>query len=254
MKILLTNDDGIKSDGIILLAKALVKKGHEVLLVAPMFEHSGQSHALTFRDYIKCSKMFTKEKDGFLGYAIEGTPCDCVKFSLLKLKDFKPDVVLSGINDVMNVGYDLYYSGTTNAALEATLHGMKAIAFSLNAFNNDFKDTIKFIVNNLNTLYDLLGDDSQTILNVNIPLEDFKEIKGVRFTEVGKKYYNDEYIQEGENTFYLQGHQMFYGKNSKNADVEITNNGYISITPVKVEFTNQKRFKEFLKKDIKWIL
>ena len=129
MNILLTNDDGYKSPGIWALANRLKEK-HNIYIVAPDGERSGASHSASF--FAALSYVYHGNVDGVEVYSLSGTPADCVVFSVrYLLKDVKFDCVLSGINDVLNVGSDIMFSGTFGAAQEATYQGIKGVAISL---------------------------------------------------------------------------------------------------------------------------
>ena len=127
MRVLLTNDDGIRAEGLRAMYRALREAGHTVHVVAPMHEQSGVGHSLTFFDPLRAHKI---EEPDFEGLGLYGTPTDCVKLALGNLLKKRPDMVISGINAGSNVGPDILYSGTVGAAMEALLNGVPAIAFS----------------------------------------------------------------------------------------------------------------------------
>ena len=127
-KILITNDDGIFSDGILALWQALSTIG-ETLVVAPNQERSASSHSITLNDPIRTQHIEIKE--GFNGWSVNGTPTDCVKIAVRTLSDNLPDLVVSGINHGSNLGKNVLYSGTVSAAAEGTMLGIPSIAISL---------------------------------------------------------------------------------------------------------------------------
>jgi 5'-nucleotidase len=133
MKVLITNDDGVHSQGIIQLAKR-VRQHAEVFVVAPQVEQSGVSQAITFLSPlfpIALGGMGDSQDDHIPGYSVNGTPVDCVNLAYAELCPWKPDLVLSGINSGLNAGVNVSYSGTVAGALAAATHGAPAMAISL---------------------------------------------------------------------------------------------------------------------------
>ncbi len=167
MRILLTNDDGYDSKGIIELEEVLTSYGHKISVCAPSTQRSASSHSVSIRDSVH---IYSYSKDH---YYCSGTPADCILFSfrsgLFVLDDF--DLVISGINHGLNVSSDILYSGTVSAAKEAVLMGLKAIAISIetppkgDSFN--FKEAATFLAENLNTFYPLCT--THTVMNINVP-------------------------------------------------------------------------------------
>ena len=167
MYVLLVNDDGIHSQGLRALRIALVEHGHKVSVVAPERQYSGAGHSLTVYEPLTGREI---HEDGFEGYAISGTPADCVKLALGGLLDKRPDLVFSGINLGPNVGPDLSYSGTVGAAAEASHCGIGAMAFSQLA--QSWSDTLPHIAAhavNLAGSIDWQGLPGGVVLNVNYP-------------------------------------------------------------------------------------
>jgi 5'-nucleotidase len=128
VRILLTNDDGITSPGLLAAYKALKLGGHEVYVVAPDRERSGQSHSANFFSYLQVNKV--EMPDGAIGFCVNGTPTDCANIGCLALVEKPIDLCISGINTDVNLGYDANYSGTVGAALEAAAVGVPALAIS----------------------------------------------------------------------------------------------------------------------------
>ena len=130
MRVLLTNDDGIRAEGLRAMYRALREAGHTVHVVAPMHEQSGVGHSLTFFDPLRAHKI---EEPDFEGLGLYGTPTDCVKLALGNLLKKRPDMVISGINAGSNVGPDILYSGTVGAATEAAHEDLPSMALSCDA-------------------------------------------------------------------------------------------------------------------------
>ena len=144
MKILVTNDDGIHAEGIYKLKLALDKIG-DVFVVAPDTERSAVGHAITMTDPLRVFKV--DKDDKFFGYAVNGTPADCVKLGISCLMEEKPDIVVSGINQGPNTATNIIYSGTVSAAAEGVIMGIPSIALSLASFTEkEFDYTCKIAV------------------------------------------------------------------------------------------------------------
>ncbi len=177
MRILLVNDDGIRSVGLGLLARALAEK-HTVTVVAPDDQRSAASHSLTLRDELSARK---EDMDGIEAWAVDGTPADCTR---LALDVFCPEaeLVISGPNVGLNVAFDILYSGTVGAALEAAMHGKKAIALSAPPQAKE-EEVIRVFLRLLEQLDP--ARDIERLLNINIPNLPLDEIKGVRWVPQG---------------------------------------------------------------------
>src|ERR687889_2934715 len=178
-RILLTNDDGIHSDGLIKLEEALREVG-DVYTVAPASEMSGASHSLTLSRPLRIRRIDERH------WTVDGTPTDCVTLALNQIlgPDDVPDICCSGINYGANLGDDASYSGTVAGALEATILGVPGLAFSLVARENfDFTEAARFAVVAVRKVLET-GLPEGTLLNINIPS---REIRGVRVTRQGLK-------------------------------------------------------------------
>lgn len=242
MNILISNDDGIKSNGLIELAKRLKEK-HKVLIVAPDGNRSASSHSLTITNSIKIKQNFDLE--GCTAYNISGTPADCVKIAKLMLKDFNIDVVIAGINKGHNIGSDILYSGTVAIALEAAFFGHIAFAFSAySLLESNFKLYSEYAEKIIDYLLPIskVGD----VWNINFPATE--DIKGVKITPLGKQYYTDEYVKVSDGKYVLQGEIMVHNQNEIDCDVEWIKKGYITITPILFNKTDYNKVKEL--KDI----
>lgn len=249
MKILLTNDDGIDSAGLLLLAKVLGKK-HEVYLCAPDGQRSGYSH------YIRFHKPIFAEPKVIIGakraYAISGSPADSVMFAVRHL-GIHPDIVISGPNNGANMAYDIIYSGTVGAAQQGAILGYKSIALSCAAhLDCIFETCVAFIENNLRALYNF--DYNKGLLNINVPNLPYDEIKGVKVTAQGYRLFSDCYEireTEGKQAYYLEGLPEDVDDNELTTDVSALKHGYISITPLTLDRTHHTimdRTKEYFEK------
>ncbi len=137
--ILVTNDDGIYSNGIYYLQEALSEVG-ETIVVAPDTEKSGVGHGITISDPIRINNF--GNKDGFCGYAVSGTPADCIKIAFNVILKRKPDIVVSGINRGANIGLSVLYSGTVSAAAESVIQGVPAIAISSHSEDHEVFENV----------------------------------------------------------------------------------------------------------------
>lgn len=227
MKIILVNDDGYKAKGLRVLAKKLSVR-HDVKVVAPKSVKSGYSHAMTFgRDIIVKKRII----DNLEYYIVDGTPCDCTKFALLEV-DKNVDLIVSGINDVTNVGTDVLYSGTVNAGYEAGILGYKAICVSLDAKNGYYDDLADFIVNNLDKLISL--SKGEYIPSVNARLERKEQWKGVKMCYLGERRYHD-YYDKRRSRYHLKG-KWYTNDKDETSDVVSNCEGYVTITVGKLSY------------------
>ncbi len=239
MKILLSNDDGIEAKGLKILASAL-KEHAELFIFAPDREQSAVGHAITIHDPLKVSERYHDEK--FFGYAVNGTPADCVKLALCSIMEEPPDLLISGINQGANLGTDIIYSGTVSAATEGTLLGVPSIALSIDSYKRDarFDTAAKVVVDLLKYIPEFDVPDG-TLLNINVPDIDFEEIKGRKFTCQGKTKFVEKYVKRTDprgNTYYWIAGEVVEIEELDSADYSAVKNGYVSITPIHFDVTN----------------
>lgn len=242
MNLLITNDDGIESEGITLLARALSRK-HSVIVIAPSSNMTASGHSLTIG-----KSLFLKKHDigsGIEAYSLSGTPADCVKFADNNFKDFKIDLVVSGINKGSNLGSDVVYSGTLSAALEGVCLGYPSIAFSSCADeDNKFDVCASAALEMIDGVLDVTVKD--IAWNVNFPNVGREQIKGIRFTQTGIQLYRDLYETVSENEYVLRGQPLDHDRNEEDCDVELIKRNYITVTPIlfnKTDYNTLARFK-----------
>lgn len=242
MEILLVNDDGIYSEGILALARAL-KGNHHVTIVAPHKQMSGTSHALTMNAYLNFQPLEIME--GVASYVLSGTPADCSKFGIEVIVGHKPDLVLSGINKGYNLGSDVLYSGTVNAAIEASALGVKSIAISQDYMADNFDKAAEYIACNLEKLTSMLPDDNRTILSINFPIVDVANgYKGAKVTTVGWRIYEDEYKYNALKGYYITGQPILTEDKLPHSDESAVESDYISISPIKADFNDYALFEK----------
>jgi 5'/3'-nucleotidase len=240
MIILLSNDDGIHSDGIIALENSLQHLG-EVYTVAPDREQNSMSHALTLHRPLRVLEI------GRRRFAVDGTPTDCVKLALTGLLSVRPDLVVSGINKGPNLGDDIIYSGTVSAAIEGALLGIPAIAVSLVTFENfEFQTAAEFTAILVSRIQER-GMPPETLLNVNVPPLPKEQIKGWRLTRQGKRHYSENIVERtdprGKKYYWIGGDSLGFAHDD-GTDCLAVHEGYISITPLQVDLTNHKLLQE----------
>ncbi|QTL98357.1 5'/3'-nucleotidase SurE [Iocasia frigidifontis] len=239
MNILLTNDDGVYAEGIRALARALIRSGHNVIITAPDRERSAAGHSITISNPLRVKEV-ELEIEGLKAYKINGTPADCVKLGVEKLIDFRPDFIISGINDGSNLGYDVLYSGTVSAAMEAWMIGYKAIAVSLaSSSTRNFAYPARFIEELVSEK--LYKTNQAVLLNINFPALKENEIKGVKVAKLGKSQYEDKFEERidpmGNSYFWLTGGSINC-KKEEDTDIYLLNSNYITITPLKPILTD----------------
>ena len=246
MKILISNDDGINAPGIQALVESLEKIA-DVFVVAPDREQSAVGHAITIHDPLKVSKKYIDGKE--FGYAVSGTPADCVKLALCSLmKDNPPDLIVSGVNHGANLGTDIIYSGTVSAATEGTLLGIPSIAISVNSFKRDAKFSVAAeVVVEVIKKIDEFNLPRGTLLNVNVPSIERDEIKGWKLTYQGRTKYVERYVERIDprgNSYYWIDGDLVEREDETEADFRAVKEGYISITPIHFDVTNHDYLAE----------
>ena len=238
--LLVSNDDGFRSEGIIALAEALRPLG-TVYVVAPDRERSAAGHSLTLTQPLRVEKV------GPRIYAVDGTPTDCVNLAangILRKK--KIDLLVSGINKGANLGDDITYSGTVSAAMEGTLLGIPSIAVSLVSRNHFRFDAAAAFTAKLarKALRQKIPED--TLLNVNLPNLPMEEIRGVRVTRQGKRIYGEAVVEKRDprgRKYYWIGGDTFRRQDIPGSDLEAVEQDYISITPIHLDMTNYKSLR-----------
>jgi 5'-nucleotidase len=242
--IVLCNDDGYRAIGIRTIYKELAKH-YKVVIVAPETEQSAMGHAITLTQPLKVRKI--EEDNEFTGYAVNGTPADCIKLATTVLFDQPPEMVVSGVNQGGNLGTCAIYSGTVSAATEATIEGIPAIAVSLNSFkNSNFKFAAEFGAKMAKIVLKN-GLPEGVSLNINIPAVAYSEIKGVSITRQGKSRVIetfDKRVDPRNNIYYWYAGEMRIDEVDEAADCFQVSNNYISITPIHFDLTSYKAIDE----------
>jgi 5'-nucleotidase len=237
--ILVTNDDGVHSPGIIELYRTMKELG-DVYMVAPDRERSAAGHSLTMHRPLRAEEIRESV------FSVNGTPTDCVTLGINKLLPQKPTLIVSGINKGANLGDDITYSGTVAAAIEGTIFGIPSIAFSLISAKHYHFATAAFFGKKI---AEYVLDHSlpyDTLLNVNIPNIRRGDIKGIKLTRQGKRIYEGS-IQEmhnpwGEKHFWIGGGEIHWER-GEDTDMEAVQQDFVSISPIHLDLTNYEALK-----------
>lgn len=243
MKVLLTNDDGIYAGGLQALYQRFVRR-HEVTVVAPDRDCSAVSHGITLHEPLRASRVSV---NGLTGYAVSGTPADCIKLGIVELLDARPDIVISGINPGANVGVNINYSGTVSAAREAALYGVPAIAVSVQGQRSRHYDSAAAFVEALAVNVREKGLPFGTLLNVNLPDMPVAAAAGVRVSRQGIRLFA-EYFEKRRDprnrAYYWVGCDGQTDFDSRDIDGAALCDHYISITPIKCDTTDYHLLEE----------
>ena len=247
MYIAITNDDGINSPGIRALWIELSAIA-EVAVIAPDSERSACSHSITVHHPIRVEQHEISQP-GVVAWSVNGTPADCVKIGLESLLPRTPDIFVSGINNGSNLGTDVLYSGTVSAAIEASLHGLPAIAVSLaDRHPKDFSVAAQFVSKLVQKVLAKETLPKHTLLNVNIPPLSSSQIRGTAITKLGSISYDNVFEKRHDprgRAYYWMSGTMQDGGNDPDSDVEAVKAGYISVTPVHFDLTNYATIERF---------
>lgn len=238
MQILLTNDDGIHAAGLWALQRTL-NQAHRVTVIAPDRERSAVGHAITLHRPLRAERV--QLAIGQEGYAISGTPADCVKLGLGALMTQRPDMVIAGINAGSNVGINLNYSGTVAAAKEAALAGVAALAVSLRKPAADLLDDAAAFVARLAATVMRRGLPAGTFLNVNLPDRPVSQAAGVRVRRMGLDSAAERFERRTDprnRSYWWQGYQGFGQARAADTDRAALEQDYITITPVRCDMTD----------------
>ena len=244
MKILVTNDDGIDAAGIAALKKSLSEIG-EVTIIAPRYEQSAVGHGITMHTPLRVHEYY---KNGvFFGYAVEGTPADCIKIGIRNILKESPDLVVSGINHGSNTAINIIYSGTVSGAREAAIMDVPSIAISVaNHAVKDFNYAGK-VANLLALKIKEHGLPLGTLLNVNVPDIPESEIAGILVTKQGKSKWDDVYEKRtdpaGRDYYWLTGDMMKADSDIEFDQAAIGKN-YVTVTPIHFDLTDYETYKK----------
>lgn len=246
MHILLTNDDGIHARGLWALYERLSDR-YNVTVVAPDRERSAVGHAITLHEPLRA--VPAEVNGGHSGYAVNGTPVDCVKLGLTEIVESPQDLVISGINPGENVGVNINYSGTVAAAKEAALYGVPAISVSVRGrLESLFRDAARFM-DSLSADVLRKGLPFGTILNVNLPGVPLTDVSGVRISRQGIARHSEFFekrVDPRNRPYYWTGPDSQRFEDNPEVDGSVLADNFISITPIQCDNTDY-RFMETLR-------
>jgi len=229
MKILLVNDDGVDSDALNRLAEELNKK-YDITVVAPAGECSAFSHCLSINKKLDIVKFDRTYKC----FSLSGTPVDCVKFGIAKTQ---PDLLISGINKGKNMGSDVWYSGTVQAAFEGALNRIPSIAVSTGRSTEDgIAAAVEFISENIADLY--TAAKICDVININVPDLPLTEIRGTKIVPISKTHYDDNHHITEESYTHISTKFSVRTDSPDENDVKAVSAGFIAISPLHIDCTD----------------
>ena len=251
LNLLISNDDGIFSQGVRCLANTLAAAGHRITVVCPDRERSATGHGLTLHQPLRADIVEALFDPRITAWSCSGTPADCVKFALhaVMIGD-RPDFVLSGINHGANLGTDVLYSGTVSAAMEGLIEGIPSIALSLASYTpTDFQPAADFADRFIQQLWRSPLPEP-TLFSVNIPPVPTDQIAGVKLSRQGLQRYSEtfeeRYDPRGKRYYWLAGERVkeipkpdYLGLNRRiPTDVHAIQDNFITITPLQYNLTD----------------
>ena len=256
--ILLVNDDGINAAGLRTLYHALRERCRmPVIALAPSAQHSGQSHAITLDRGLSVSPV---HENGFFGFTIDGTPCDCIKLGIKVLCHQEPSLIVSGINRGPNVGRSIFYSGTVGAAMEAAIEGFPAVAISQDLGHENYEDSAAFaaeIVQSCLRREALRGQ----VINVNVPATPKEQWLPCQVVEHGFSGFEEQYKAKSDAgdriTWHLHGTRVEHDWEN-NTDAHVLRDGHPSLSILRPNFnlrsqeTNQQLVKRIHNAGKRW--
>ncbi len=241
---LLTNDDGIYAPGLAALEDAITKD-FQTLVVAPSTEQSGVGHGITFLSPLTAKEVFRAEQRR--GWAVDGSPADAVKLGVSEICQYRPELIISGINAGLNAGINVLYSGTVAAAIEGAFFGITSMAISL-----EWDDQMDFVraaevARGLVKKIISLDPPRGSLFNINIPTASLLEKAEVRVVPMSVARYGEAFerrVDPRGRNYYWASNDPPPPPSSKESDVTALADGAITITPLDYDLTHWKRLKE----------
>lgn len=243
MQILLTNDDGIHAPGLAAMERELRQLG-DVCVVAPAHEQSGVSHSITFLSPLICQEVFDGSRQR--GWAVEGSPADCVKIGVFEFCPRRPDLIVSGINGGLNAGINVLYSGTVAAAIEGAFFDITSVAVSLEFDPQAQFDKAARLARRI--IEQILRKSSASQLyNLNIPTPAMTGAPRLKIVPMGVEHYGEHYVKRqdprGRNYYWATGDpppQM----GERETDLSALTKGFVTLTPLQYEMTKYSTLRE----------
>ncbi|MCA9782033.1 MAG: 5'/3'-nucleotidase SurE [Candidatus Cloacimonetes bacterium] len=237
MRILLCNDDGVLAPGLRALHRVLAER-HTVIVCAPATECSAKSNCLTLHQPLKLEKHLIGDA---VFHGLGGYPADAAKFGLQVLcKDHPPDLVVSGINNGLNTGQNVFYSGTVAAATEGTFAGIPAIALSMDASKEFLFDDAAEIALQIVEKRAELPLPAEILLNVNIPRLPASQIKGWKVSRMGVARFSESFTRrpspDGGVWYWVDGSKDYHDPEPEHDDFQV-HTGWVTISPLRMDLT-----------------
>lgn len=239
MLILLTNDDGIYAPGLAAL-EAELRQIADVQVVAPATEQSGVGHSITFLSPLICKEVF--EGDRRRGWAVEGSPADCVKIGIFEFCGRRPDLVVSGINGGLNAGINILYSGTVAAAIEGAFFGITSVAVSLEYNEHAQFGKAARIARGILEQILARGNEGPQLYNLNMPTKAMDGTPEVRIVPMGVERYGEHYIKRKDpkgRTYYWATNDPPPKQTPHETDLSALAQGHITLTPLQYDMTKR---------------
>jgi len=258
MRILLSNDDGVRAPGIAALHAAVADMG-EVTVAAPCSGRSAAAHSITLHECLTVEKIRIAGPPEFDAWSVDGSPADCVRLAILELMDGPPDIVLSGINRGANVGVNVFYSGTVAAAAEGAMFHIPAVAFSAEVAPGGGEPSYPAVAAHCRTVLRALLAGKLSpgeIVNVNVPLLGGLPgglPRGIVSVPQSRAEMKDAYRRlpdaNGKRVYQLGDDYGFGPGGADDADVPSLAEGYITVTPLHVDMTDHRRLRTLRDRD-----
>ena len=241
MTILLTNDDGVGAPGLHALVEALAARGNKIAVAAPATEQSGMAHALTVHRDIEVRAVQDFGVEGVEAWSIDGTPTDCIKVYLeaMAVREKWPELLISGVNKGANLGTDVLYSGTVGGALEGYMHGIPAVALSLDVHSAlTFDEAAAMFAEKLQWLCEQGGD--YFLFNVNFPKRLRQNPPEFVWASLGHRDYKNafERIERDGNLYYHIGGEPYDWDCDEHSDIRLAGEGFVTLTPLTADMTD----------------
>jgi len=237
VQILLTNDDGIYAPGLAAMEGALRRLG-DVCVVAPATEQSGVGHSITFLSPLICKEIF--DNDRRRGWAVEGSPADCVKLGVFEFCPQRPRLVVSGVNGGLNAGINVLYSGTVAAAIEGAFFGITSVAVSLEYDEQaQFGKAALIAVDVIEQILRFKGPEPQ-LYNLNIPTVAVDRQTDVRVVPMDVTRFGEHFVKRKDpkgRTYYWAANDPSPPPSGRESDLTALEKGYVTLTPLQYDMT-----------------
>lgn len=249
MRILITNDDGIRAEGLLALAE-VAKEFGEVKVVAPDHERSACGHAMTMHEPLRVREV---KWHGSKAYEVSGVPVDCVNVGLTVAWPDGCDLVLSGINHGGNMGFDVTYSGTVGGAMEGAINDIRSIAVSMVTPEGGDSFHLETGARWMRENWEWLTSAELpvgTLLNVNVPAIEYEDLQGYRVCRMGRRVYRDRVEQRHDpsgRAYYWQGGVMVVDPPQPGTDVFAIGSGCVAVTPIRLDWTDHAALEEMMR-------